>query len=158
MWDLIDDSNFYSRSFKSLSKYTTRLHFFNKEFTEEHFKEKFHSDINFQRFISDSYLGFVVIKPIGSDEKNKFIGRTLLQTYEVKVDNDIRCFIEYNHSVSLYGVQLTIKSLPYQMQDRSVAACATTAIWVSLFALNSLFGTLKQSPFEITKTSVSFPG
>lgn len=39
-----------------------------------------------------------------------------------------------------------------------VAACATTAIWTSLHALNDLFGTLRQSPFEITETSVSSPG
>jgi len=156
---LIDYSNFYARSFKPYKKHTTRLHFFSEEFPEEKFKENFHSNEEFQRIICTSYLGFVVIKPIGHGEKNKLIGRTLLQTYLDKTDDGgKRHFTKFKHDVSLYGIKLTVESLPYQMQDSIVAACATTAIWTSLSALNSLFGTLKQSPFEITKTSVSFPG
>ena len=58
----------------------------------------------------------------------------------------------------IFGFPLSVHSLPYQTQDSIVAACATTAIWVSLYALNALYGTQKSSPFEITKTSVSFPG
>ncbi len=156
---LIDYSNFYARSFKNYERHTTRLHFFTEEFTEEKFKENFHSNKEFQGIISNSYLGFIVVKPIGYSEKNKLIGRTLLQTYPYKADDcDARKFTKFKHDVSLCGIKLTVESLPYQMQDSIVAACATTAIWTSLSALNSLFGTSKQSPFEITKTSVYFPG
>ncbi|HII91677.1 MAG TPA: hypothetical protein HA262_05775 [Methanosarcina sp.] len=156
---LIDYSNFYARSFKPYKKNTIRLHFFNYEFTKEYFDDNFHSNKEFQDKIKEFYLGFVVIKPIENNKYNKIIGRTLLKVYPFNAGNGCeRHYIKFEHRVSLYGIKLTVESLPYQMQDTIVAACATTAIWTTLAALNSLFGTVKQSPFEITQTSVRFPG
>lgn len=153
---IVDYSNFYARSFNDYGRCTTRLHFFKKEIIKEEFIEKFHSDKHFQNALIASYLGFVVIKPIESIPKMKFIGRTILKTDILEEDRSK--IIKPKSSASLYGLRLNIYSLPYQTQDSVVAACATTAIWTSLHALNATFGTQKQSPFEITKTSVSFPG
>lgn len=161
---LIDYCNFYARSFEPSDKYTTRLHFFKKKFKKTEFEKKFFYDENFQDELNELYLGFVVIKPIGFDNKYKFIGRTVLKTYSSEAYNretkskEKRHFTTFDYFASLYGVKLKIESLPYQTQDSVVAACATTAIWTSLHALNDLFGTIRQSPFEITETSVSSPG
>ncbi len=156
---LIDYSNFYSRSFKPYDRFTLRLHFFSKTFSESDFRKIFDSDIEFLNLLTNSYLGFVVVKPINSpDDGEPFIGRSVLQTYPSQDKDENRHFIAHENPVSLFGIPLNVKSLPYQTQDSIVAACATTAIWVSLYALNSLFGTQRYSPFEITKTSVSFPG
>lgn len=154
---LIDYSNFYSRSFTPYERYTKRIHFFSNDFSKDQFLDRFHSDSEFQSHLNNTYLGFVVIRKMGESKNDRFIGRTILKTYPNKVDTESRFFITQQHPVSLYGVPLFVESLPYHTQNHDVAACATTAIWTSLHALNSLFGTQKQSPFEITKSAVSFP-
>lgn len=154
---LIDYCNFYARSFEPFKKETTRLHFFSKEFPKKYFEENFHSNDTCQKDIKEAYLGFIVIKPIKDSTSSNIIGRTLLRT---RLDDDGVKFhyTKFTNEISLFGIRVSVESLPYQMQDSIVAACATTAIWTSINALNSLFGTLKQSPFEITKASVYFPG
>ncbi|MHB8100898.1 MAG: hypothetical protein ACYDEF_01660 [Methanosarcina sp.] len=153
---IIDYSYFYARSFHNYGPFTTRLHFFETNFTKEDFIENFHSDKKFQEKLVKSYLGFMVLKPIGFSPEKRLIGRTILKTKFLE-ENGAN-LIKSDSSVSLYGLQFNLSSLPYQIQDKVVAACATTAIWTSLHALNKVFGTQKQSPFEITKTSVSFLG
>ncbi|NPE31752.1 hypothetical protein HNV12_28105 [Methanococcoides sp. SA1] len=157
---LLDYSNFYCRSFSPHEKDTTRLHFFKDEFTEKDFLENFHCNDDFRTRLKGegNYLGFVVVKPIASQINSNFIGRTLLKSYDHQVGTDKRGFLSHEYEASLYGLNLTVKSLPYQMQDSIVAACATTAIWSSLNALNKSFGVPLQSPYEITNTSVGFPG
>lgn len=161
---LIDYCNFHARSFDESDKYTTRLHFFSEEFTQADFYKKFFVDEKFQDDLFKSYLGFVVVKPIGYNDNCKLIGRTILKTYETEIKDEsthkkeIRHFTTFEYSVSLYGFSLKVKSLPYQAQDKVVAACASTAIWTSLYALNRLFETPRQSPFEVTKTAVVSPG
>lgn len=156
---LIDYSFFYARSFKHYDRFTKRLHFFSETFSEEDFKKLFDLDKEFSELLKNTYLGFVIVKPIKCPNQNEyFIGRTVLQTYPLRVEDESRHFITNENSVSLFGFPLTLKSLPYQTQDSMVAACATTAIWVSLYALNALFKTQRSSPIEITQTSVSFPG
>jgi hypothetical protein len=113
---LIDYSNFYSRSFEKHDRYTTRIHFFRDEFTEKYFLDNFHSNLDFQERLKDNnnYLGFTIIKPIGPQKDIKFVGRTLLRTYDVEADEESRHFLEHNYKASLFGLGLTIKSLPYQ--------------------------------------------
>jgi len=156
---LLDYAYFYARSFKPHDRFTKRLHFFSESFSEEDFRKVFDSDKEFLELLSNSYLGFVVVKPIRNPKQNEyFIGRTVLKTYPLQDGKEYRYFITNENSISLFGIPLTVQSLPYQTQDSMVAACATTAIWVSLYALNSLFETQRYSPFEITQASVSFPG
>lgn len=153
----LDYSYFYSRSFESHERFTTRLHFFSKSFSKQRFRKLFERDEEIEDLLKNSYLGFVVVKPI-KQRNEPFIGRTLLKTYPKYDGNEQRHYLTNSYPVSLFGFPLTIESLPYQTQDTMVAKCATTAIWVSLYALNALFETQIQSPFEITRTSVSFPG
>lgn len=156
---LLDYSYFYARSFKPYDKFTKRLHFFSEIFSDGDFKKLFDLDKDFLELLRSSYLGFVVVKPIQNLTQNEFfIGRTVLKTYPLQDGDEFRHFITNKNSISLFGLPLTLESLPYQTQDKMVAACATTAIWISLYSLNALFETQRSSPFEITKASVMFPG
>lgn len=157
---LVDYSNFYARSFESHERFTKRLHFFSESISNAEFeKVLIDCDENVFKKIEDSYLGFVVIKPIKDSNRNPLVGRTILRTYPeyVKDEDEKRFHLTESHNVSLFGIPLKIESLPFQAQDPAVGACATAACWISSHPLNALFGTEKYSPFEITERSISFP-
>jgi len=165
---LIYYSKFYARSFDDIKKYTTRLHFFNLGIE----KSKFYETLNqFQRKISDdetfgeaqlkkfndAYLGFLVVKPVCDSKGSPLLGRTLLSPYPHSEGDEIREHLKQSYKISLYGLPLNIESLPFQMQDQSVGACATTSCWVSLHALSNLFESPIHSLAEITEKSTTFP-
>ena len=155
---LIDYSKFYARSFNAPSTYTKRLHFFSENFSAEKFREALvNYDEEYLGRLTESYLGFVVVKPVKDTDGNPFIGRTILKTYRHNINQEYRCFISKNYSASLYGIHFNINSLPFQTQDCAVGACATAALWISLHPLRDLFGIPSHSPVEITEISVSFP-
>jgi len=161
---LIDYSMFYSRSFDDINKYTTRLHFFMTAITEakifdimDNFPKKDYRDEELKK-INDNYLGFVVVKPVSGSDKQPLLGRMLLKPYPHEDGEELREHLKQFYPVSLYGLPLKIESLPFQMQDQSVGACATTSCWVSLYALNDLFGTSIHALAEITEKSTTFPG
>lgn len=156
---LIDYSKFYARSFRDHNKFTTRLHFFSDMFTNTDFKNMLvEGDKTAAKKFEESYLGFVVVKPIVSPSGDSLIGRTVLKTYPNEIsDNEYRFYISETYHVSLFGIPLKIISLPFQAQDTAVGACATTACWTSLHPLRTLFEVQKDSPFEITEKSVSLP-
>ena len=152
---LIDYSKFYARSFKCYERFTIRLHFFSKNFSEEDFKKMLASG-NVDQLMKE-YCGFVVIKPISDRDDKPLIGRTILKTYPKEINHGKRHFLTEKHHVSLYGILLDMDSLPYKTQDIAVGACATTAMWVSLYPLNKLFNVPLYSSYEITEKSVTLP-
>ncbi len=155
---LIDYAKFYARSFDDAGKLTERYHFFSFPFTEEEFKQALNrNDTAFLNKLNKKYLGFVVVKPITDKNNHRLIGRTLLATYPYKNKGELREYLIDPYQVSLFGIPLTIDSLPFQVQDTAVGACATIACWISLFPLVKLFGIPMQSPFEVTEKSVAFP-
>lgn len=158
---IIDYSKFYARSFKEIDKFTTRFHFFCEPFSEEVLKNALikYDGIFFEK-LKNSYLGFVVKKPIENSFGHPLIGRTILKKYPHNVNNNESkdlFHIGDKYNVSLFGIPLEIDSLPFQPQDSAVGACATAACWTALHPLNTLFGVQKYSPFEVTEKSVSFP-
>ncbi len=155
---LIDYSHFYSRSFDVKEKFTTRLHFFSAFFSKEDLKKLLiECDEKILEKLNDTYLGFIVIKPIPDSNGNPIIGRTILKTYPLKDNGECRYFVTGCHKVSFFGIPLKIKSLPFQTQDEAVGACATAACWIASHPLSDLFGIPKYSPFEVTEKSVIFP-
>ncbi|HOS81793.1 MAG TPA: hypothetical protein PK445_03620 [Methanolinea sp.] len=155
---LIDFSKFYARSFNIDKKFTTRLHFFNESIENKEFYEglkNFNKD--FHDKLKKAYLGFTVIKPIMDRENQPFIGRTLLRTWPRDDNGELREYLTNTFHVSLYGIDLSIDSLPFQSQDEAVGGCATTACWTALYPLSKQFETPKLSPVEVTETSISFP-
>jgi hypothetical protein len=107
--------------------------------------------------LKKSYLGFVVIKPIKNSDGAPLVGRTILQTYPSVVDDEKRFFLTGKSSASLFGIPFDLNSLPFQAQDKAVSACATIALWISLYVLKEFFEISTSSPFEVTERSVSFP-
>jgi hypothetical protein len=156
---IIDYSNFYARSFDVNDKYTKRIHFFNKNISADDFQELMTNyDQSKIDDINKSYLGFAILRPIQDSQGKRFFGRILLKTYPNKVNEYCRFYLTQTYNISLFGIPLTIKTLPFLPQDEAVGACATSACWVALHPLNSLFGIQKCSPYEITNLAISFPG
>ena len=151
---MIDYQKFYSRSFEEISKYTKRIHFFEKSFSAVEFKKILNGKE--AKGLCRSYLGFTVIKKIPYYD-NSLVGRTLLKTYPPRVNNGKRYFVSTSENISLFGIPLSLKSLPFQVQDRGVSACATIALWSALNPLTDTFGIVSRSPAEITEVATSYP-
>ena len=162
---IIDYSNYYSRSFEDIKKVTDRIHFFSSKFSKKDFEDAFTHSKSSKESLFDSYIGFAVVKPIehlvssfpedGTVRKEKIIGRTILKTYRDKIpkNEDTRYFLTIKNSVNLFGVKLSVVSLPFQPQDIGVGACATASLWVVVQALKEAFDLSSLSLFEITKKS-----
>ncbi|HPW73546.1 MAG: hypothetical protein IPI63_06160 [Methanothrix sp.] len=150
---LIDFQKFYCRSFDHTGKFTQRLHFFKDIISSTKFK---YSLLNDDGSFKESYLGFVVIKPIKDENDQKFIGRTLLDPYHSNNLNRRR-FLGKIYYANLFGFRLEINTLPFQAQDQGVSACATIALWAALHPLRTVFGIPGHSPAEITEISTSLP-
>ncbi|MBN1900638.1 hypothetical protein JW926_04845 [Candidatus Sumerlaeota bacterium] len=98
--------------------------------------------------IQDSYLGFIIIRPL----PGSVIGRTCLRTYPP--DGGRRRFpVTRTYHANLFGIKLEIESLAFQEQDQTVAACATSALWSSFQKTGMLFQHAISSPVEITKAA-----
>ena len=152
---IIDYQKFYSRSFKDYGRITKRIHFFAKDFSTADFKESLeNNDIG---YLQDTYLGFVVIRPIEGSDGNPLIGRALLKTYADEENGEKRVFVRGDYEASLFGIPLSIRSLPFQAQDQGVSRCATVALWAALHPLGDSFGTPRHTPVEITEISTSLP-
>lgn len=152
---LIDYQKFYSRSFDEAKRFTERIHFFVEDFSTTKFEESLeNNDIEYLR---KSYLGFVVIRPIKGSDRKRLIGRTILNAYPDEKGSEKRVFIRGNYDVSLFGIPLSVSSLPFQVQDQGVSACATIALWTALHPLADTYGIQRLFPAEITELSTSFP-
>jgi hypothetical protein len=155
---LIDYSKFYSRSFEKVDKTTDRYHFFSLAFGQIKFKRALEKgDEGFFKKLQESYLGFIVVKPVRDIYKYRLIGKTVLATYPEHVGVDNRCFLTNEHKASLYGIPLKLKTLPFQQKDNAVGVCATVTCWSAQFPLMHLFGTPVLSPVEVTERAVACP-
>jgi hypothetical protein len=152
---MIDYQKFYSRSFNKIRRFTRRLHFFSQAFSSKDFQAKLEK--NETGDIRKSYLGFVIVKPIPDEEGNWLLGRTLLRPYPERDEHSKRRCIHSKHPVSLFGIDLEIDSLPFQVQDKGVSACATIALWTAFSALYHLFRLPERAPAEITEASTKLP-
>ena len=140
---IIDYSKFYARSFENCGKFTKRIHFFTGDISDTQITqllEKYDDDLYNELF--NSYLGFVVVKPVTNSRNHKIIGRTVLKTYDaddVKNPNEKRVMIKQKNPVNLFGLQLEVDALAFKTQDKAVGACATTACWITLNKLADIF-------------------
>lgn len=156
---LIDYCRYHARSFSAPARFTERFHFFSEEFSSEDLSTVLTSR-NHQQIqdLQDSYLGFVVVKPVRTADGKRVIGRTVLRTYSLEADGERRRFVTVKQSASLHGIPLETVSLPYQAQDVAVGACATASLWVSMYPLRELGALPDLSLAEITEKSTEFPG
>jgi len=101
------------------------------------------SDVTEKQFRDENcYLGFIVIKPL----PRTFIGRTCLKPHP-----DVRHGALREHEVHLLGLDLHVRTLGFQEQDRTTSACATSALWSVLQKTADLFHHSFYTPAVITR-------
>jgi len=101
--------------------------------------------------IQASYAGFVVARPLPSAT----IGRTVVATYAS--DGGRRNYPSVRrYHVNLFGMNLFIDSLAFQVQDASLAACATVALWSCFQKTQDIFKSLAPTPVAITRAANKF--
>jgi len=133
--DYLDDfSKFYVRRFSGDGHKCARIHFFSEELNHSELNEIIDDSSLHDRLknIQEAYLGFMVIKPL----PKTFIGKTCLRRYDDAPGTISRKVLSRTYKVNLFGLDLQVNSIAFQEQDKIVSACATTAIWSSLHALN----------------------
>lgn len=147
--DFLEDfAAYYVRCFANYSKNCARLHFFSSEFGETEFRQALER-VEGHSIKDDNYLGFFVIKPL----PDTVVGRTCLRPWKNRPTRKRTFPIECDVTVNLFGISLSVRSLPFQEQDTDVAACATSALWSALHGTGRLFQHQIPSPVEITKAA-----
>ncbi len=152
--DFLEDySRYYVKRFGNDGYVCGRLHFFSCAIDHQKLDKLLlsgdHDELSLKQ-LQESYLGFVVIKPLSKT----FFGKTCL-----RIGDDLgerKKKISKRYDVSLFGLQLSIDSIAFQEQDKVVAACATTAIWTALHALP--WRDVREIPScsEITTAAINF--
>lgn len=149
---LEDFSSYYSRCFKDYQKKCIRVHAFSTSFGRKLFENIITRKAAKKHFVelAANYIGFIVLKPIPLT----LFGRTCLKVYPRKSEpnnNETRFYpIVRDYKINLFGLNLTVKSLAFQEQDKAVSACATSALWSSFQGTGCLFHHHYPSPYEIT--------
>lgn len=147
--DYLDEfSAFYSKSARGYTNICKRLHFFNTELNTQDLHEALGGNNN---KLQKGYLGFLVLRPL---EQTPF-GRTVLSWYPNTDERSERITPVLREYISnILGLQLKVKGIPWQQQDRGVSACATVALW-SMFH-SSAFDANHSIPttVEITKNAL----
>jgi hypothetical protein len=148
--DFIEDfSAYHVRCFTDYRRICSRLHFFSEPVTADQFDLILRHQESAET-LQKSYLGFMVVKPLPST----IIGRTCLVTYPAQAAGRTRHFPTTRKvRVNLFRIDLEVDSLPFQEQDRDVAACASSALWSVLNGTGHLFHHEIPSPVEITKAA-----
>lgn len=145
---ITDYSKYYATCFTDYPRHCDRVHFFNKQFTEDQFFREL-LDPN-SDFLSSGYLGCIVVKPI----PDSVIGPTLLVTRN-KTSSEDSLLPQYpvtqKYPVNLFGRDLEVKTLPFQEQDNAVSACTSVALWSAFHQTSQLFKTQLPSPSEISE-------
>lgn len=144
---LSDYSNYYSVCFQDYGRICKRIHFFNSSFDEKGFRTHLLDEKS--KLLEDSYLGYIVIKPL----PDSIIGPTLLRTYGDLPTRKRHYFAVRQYEVNLFGRKIFLDSLAFQEQDTVVSACASTSIWSAFHKTSQLFQTKLPSPSEITKSA-----
>jgi hypothetical protein len=145
---LIDYSNYYSTCFSDYERFCKRVHFFSRDFSEADFEAALKDSIA-DSPIWESYLGYIVVKPLPL----LTIGATLLKTYESTPTNKRIFHAIEKYPVNLFGKELTVQSLAFQEQDSVVGACASSALWTAFHKTSKLFQTSLPSPSDITRSA-----
>lgn len=136
--------------------YCSRIHFFSQPLTQQDLDGLLvEGNENAAALVQlrTSYLGFTCIRPLTEAP----IGRTILRPYPAAATSGERVFggISKNQ-VHLGSIELEVKGLPFQQQDRRVGACATTATWSALACVAKSDGDRPPTPSEVTDAAVQF--
>lgn len=127
---LAEFSAFYSTSARGYPNLCERAHFFRAPaFTRRLLRSAAAGNDRAVKRLQDSYLGFVVIRPIPAAR----LGRTVLRWYtEIKPLTPRITKPEREYTVHVAGIELSVFGLAWQQQDTGVGACATVGVWSML--------------------------
>lgn len=149
--DFLEDfAAYYVRCFEDYQRRCVRMHFFRDAFDENEF-EKWVAGTS-TADLEAGYLGFVVVKPL----PHTIIGRTCVRTWEERDDENRFFPVTAPHKANLFGRQLEVLSVPFQEQDKEVAACASSALWSLFHNTGRRFQHAIPSPVEITRAASAF--
>ena len=151
--DFLDDyASYYAKCFGSYKRFCRRAHFWSTDISAIDVPEAVATrDKPKLECLSDSYLGFAVLKPL----PQAVIGRTVLKTYDDdRGKRRIRVIRDYQ--ANLFGLTLDLKSLAFQEQDTVLAACATTALWSCFQATSEKFQLTLPTPSQITRSATKY--
>ena len=145
---LNDYAEHYVRCFPAYSRTCRRLHFFSSELTDDEVGTALVEPGGAEAAgMQDSYLGFLVVRPLPL----RVIGRACLAHYP----EPDKCFpTTREHTATLFGLPLKVQSVPFQEQDKEVAACATSALWTAFHVTGPVHGHPIPSPVAITRSAV----
>lgn len=127
---LSEVSAVYCKSAKGYPNTCRRVHFFSSpNVSRDMFVAALRDEEEARSEFQDTYLGFVVIRPITDSP----FGRTVLSWYPDQNPDIPRVINPSRKYVStVAGMELCVTGLAWQQQDSGVAACATIGIWSML--------------------------
>ncbi len=132
---LRDFEDYYGGCFYDYSRKSMRIHFLKGSFNNKAIEAHIQS-INIDDQLQAAYLGYLVINPI----PDAFIGRSCLDFNRLSNDDGKKqadtCILSFLNSVNLFGISLHLDGVPFIEQDKVTSACASSALWVMLKALN----------------------
>ena len=138
-------ASYYSKSFRQVEAECTRLHFFARRLSPDFI------DKESTRELARSYLGFCVLRPFAQ----RRIGRTALRRLKYQATVEFpTCHGVFE--VNLAGHKLSFEGAAFMEQDTMVAACASTAIWMSTTIMGTRFGLQQRSTSEITQLASQY--
>lgn len=142
-----EHSAFYSRSFKKYGPRATRLHFFSTKFTDKEIQTLVTA------IPSDTYLGFLVLRPTDFQR----VGRTILRPTLKDPDREfVHCLAAYESHI--LGQKFTVKAMPFIQQDTQVGACAQASLWMVARYVSRRYGYREYLPSEINQFAKAHDG
>lgn len=154
---LCDYCEYYSRCFSDYPRFCSRIHFFTNAFKEKDFSALLKKEPNYltEENFKKSYVGFMIVRPL----PRTIIGRTCLDVKEFHNQNNCYYPVTREYAPHLFGIDLKIeKALAFQEQDKTVAACSTSALWSAFHKTGKMFQHNIPTPVEITRVAnESFP-
>jgi hypothetical protein len=120
--------NYFSTKLGTYPKDCIKVSIFDKEITDEDFRNRARFD-----FLSKSFKGFFVLRPT----MPRVFGRSVINPNALKKSGFNTCFS--NISTTVNGVKLDVSGFPHSSQDEETITCAETTIWAIMEYFSSRY-------------------
>jgi hypothetical protein len=110
--------HYFSTKLAAYNKDCIKVSIFDKEITDEDFRNKTRFN-----FLNNSFQGFFVLRPT----LPKVFGRSVISPNALKKSGFNTCFSTFSTTVN--GVKLDVSGFPHSSQDEETITCAETTIW-----------------------------
>ena len=136
----------YGSCYHDYPKKCIRVHFFSYKFSEAEFKRIITDLTDPQDAIAKlgEYIGFIIFRPLPS----AIFGNVALKA---PVSSQNLFLITKTIKVHLCGLELYVATIPFQEQDKAISACATSALWTALHAIQENMPHNVPSPHRLTE-------